>query len=235
MQARPTLVRDAVRAWPAAGTWTPAYLARVAPEWRVPVTRLDGLHVAFDRERGLRRTRRPLGELVALLEGGDGYVMAPLDELPAALRGDVGEPELCAGASWRSSKLWISPRGAVTPLHFDVAHNLHAVLHGRKRFVLFARSDFRALYPEPIWSGVPNFSRVDLSRVDEARFPRFRRARPIVITVEAGDAIVIPGGVWHHVTSEREAVSVSFWWARGAHALVARAADWWKRVRGLST
>jgi Cupin-like domain len=231
----PCVVRGAVAAWPAVGRWSPEYLASAAPEWRVPVARVEAERVAIDRRRGLHVSMLPLRDFVAsFADAAAGYAMAPLDALPPALARDLGEPDLCRAARWRSAKLWISARGVVTPLHFDVAHNFHAVLHGRKRFLLYPRADWFALYPESIASGAPNFSRVDPLRADYARFPRLRRARPLECTLEAGDALCIPGGVWHHVTSERDSVSVNFWWARGLHALAAGAADWLKRARGLS-
>ena len=227
---QPLVLRGALRGWRAVGRWSPSYLATAAPEWRVPVAELRGGKLVLDRQRGLQLVRRPLGEIV---ERFDGYAMPALDELPAALRADIGEPAVCQGAPWRSAKLWVAAPGAVTPLHFDVAHNVHALLHGRKRFLLYPRTDWFRLYPEPLASGVPNFSRVDPTG-DPGRFPRFRRARPLTCTLESGDALLIPGGVWHHVTSETETVAVNFWWARGLHALAAGLADRLKRRRGLS-
>jgi hypothetical protein len=233
--SEPWVWRGAVRRWPACGRWTARALADAAPTWQVPVAALDDGRLALDRRRGLVLASRPLGGVVGpagLLPGG--HVMAPLDTLPPALAAALDEPTLVRGARWRSGKLWMAPAGTVTPLHFDVAHNFHALLSGRKRFLLFRRRDWPRLYPEPLTSGVPNFSRVDPLRPDLARFPRFAAARPVEYTLEAGDALVLPGGVWHHVTTERDSVAVSFWWARGLHALAAAAADRAKRGRRLS-
>lgn len=223
----PRLLRGAVRAWPAVGRWSAEWLAGAHPDWEVPVGATARGQLALDRRLTLRMQRQPLPEALAA-----GYVMAPLDELPPALRAAVAEPALVRGARWRSGKLWISARDTVTPLHFDVAHNFHALVSGRKRFRLYRRADWCALYPQPPWSGLPNFSRVDPERVDGA-FPRFARARPLLFTLEPGDALVIPGGVWHHVTSELDSVSVNFWWARGLHARLAAGTDALKRWRGL--
>ena len=150
------------------------------------------------------------------------------------MRADVPVPEPCRGAPWSSGKLWVSPAGAISPLHFDVADNLHAQLAGRKRFLAFERGRFATMYPEPPWSPVPNFSRVDPLSPDLTRFPRFRRAAPLAATLAPGDVVFLPARTWHHVTSEEASISVNFWWARGALAWLARGADAWKRARGLS-
>jgi ribosomal protein L16 Arg81 hydroxylase len=160
--------------------------------------------------------------------------MAPLDALPPDLRAEVVLPAPCRGAAWASSKLWVSPAGAISPLHFDIANNLHAQLHGTKRFLVFERGHPLTMYPEPPWSSVPNCSRVDPEAPDLDRFPRFRDAAPLYCTLSPGDIVFLPTRTWHHVTSLATSISFNFWWANGTLAWLARAADALKRARGIN-
>jgi hypothetical protein len=231
----PGVLRGAARAWPALMRWTVTGLRERLGDLPLPTARVRGrrLHV---NQRGVDLDVRPAAEvLAAILRGEDGvYLMAPFSTLPAAVRADIPVPAPCRGAPWSSGKVWVSPAGAVSPLHFDVADNLHVQLGGVKRFLVFERGRFATMYPERPWSPVPNFSRVDPLAPDLARFPRFRRAVPLTATLAPGDAVFLPALTWHHVTSEEASLSVNFWWAHGALAWMARAADAWKRVRGLS-
>ncbi|MFN8641299.1 MAG: cupin-like domain-containing protein [Candidatus Binatia bacterium] len=183
----------------------------------------------------MRRTEpRPLGELLAQLGGAAAsslYMMARADELPRAWRERVTTPAHCAGAPWLSQKLWISPAGTVTLTHRDAADNVHVQLIGCKRFTLFAPGDSARLYPNSLFSGVPNGCGVDVEAPDLARHPRFRDAQPYVAALAPGDAIYIPRGAWHHVRTVADSLSTNFWWARGANLPLVVAADLFKRLR----
>jgi lysine-specific demethylase 8 len=231
----PCVLRGGADGWPARGRWTPDHLRATYPDAIATVARLEGGgRLKTDARQGVVLAPMRLADFIASLERGApaGYLMAPLDALPAELREDIEVPEPCRGAPWLSSKLWVSPGGAVSPLHFDVANNLHAQILGAKRFLLFPPG--APVYPEPLWSSVPNFSRVDPIRPDLSRFPRFRRAAPLECRLSPGDVVFIPSRYWHHVTTEEVSISVNFWWARGALAAAARAADWLKRARAIS-
>jgi [protein]-arginine 3-hydroxylase / protease len=230
------VLRGAASGWPAFDRWTLASLRERLGERPVPSARLRGRRLQVDRRRGIDLRAQPAAEVLAGIERGDhgAYLMAPLDALPAELRAEVVVPAPCRGAAWVSSKLWVSPAGAISPLHFDMAHNLHAQIHGTKRLLVFERGRPWEMYPEPPWSPVPNFSRVDPEAPDLDRFPRFRNAAPLTCTLSPGDVVFLPARAWHHVTSLATSISVNFWWANGALAWLVRAADALKRARGIS-
>jgi hypothetical protein len=229
------VMRGGASDWPALTRWTLAGLRERLGDLPLPTARLRGRTLGVNR-RGVELALRPASEVLAAIERGEdgAYLMAPLDALPAAVRADVPVPGPCRGAPWSSGKLWVSPAGAISPLHFDVANNLHAQLGGAKRFLTFERGRFGVMYPEPPWSPVPNFSRVDPLSPDLARFPRFRRAVPRSTQLAPGDVLFLPARTWHHVVSEEASISVNFWWAHGALAWFSRGADAWKRLRGIS-
>jgi hypothetical protein len=231
---RPVVLDGVSEGWPARG-WSMASLAEGAGDVPLPVaaTRDGALHV--DMERGLVFHARTLGDFVRTLDGApDGYLIAPLASLPDRLRRDLPEPAFCRDAAWRSGKLWIGAAGVVSALHFDLADNLHTVLSGRKRFLLFAPDESPRLYPCGLRSGMPNGAHVDPERPDLRRFPRYAGARPLVAEVGPGETLYIPRGVWHHVRTLEPTVSVNWWWARGARAALVAGADLFKRLRGIS-
>jgi hypothetical protein len=66
------------------------------------------------------------------------------------------------------------------------------------------------------------------------KFPRWNDAHPVIAELSAGDALYIPSRCWHHVRTLEASIAVNTWFASGPNALAARAADLFKRVRGLS-
>lgn len=237
--ARPVVLTDMASEWPALARWSFASLAEDHRDARVIVARTRGGAVITDPSRGVLGDPTTLGGFLASIGAGGsvdsvGYLMVRLDELPPALQREAPLPVYCERAGWRSSKLWISAPGTTSALHFDLADNLHTVIAGRKRFLLYSPADSACVYPRGLWSSIPNGARVDPEAPDHARFPRLARARPLIAELGPGDTLYIPRGFWHHVRSIEASISVNAWWASGARAALVRAADTIKRIRGIS-
>lgn len=116
-----------------------------------------------------------------------------------------------AGAYHPVAQLWAGVRrehALVTPLHCDVAASFLAQIHGRKKFWLFAPWQHELLYPI---GGFNTYQPccVDAAQPDLDRFPRFAQARPIEVTIEPGDLLVIPTGWYHCVWALDDVISVS--------------------------
>jgi lysine-specific demethylase 8 len=158
-------------------------------------------------------------------------MMAQLEDLPATWRERITPPAYCADAPWLSSKVWLSPAGTVTQTHRDAADNLHVQLLGSKRFTLFDATQSACLYPNSLFSNVPNGCQVDPEAPDLVRHPRFREAQAERAELTPGDAIYIPRGTWHHVRTIDDSLSTNFWWARGARLPLVVGADLFKRLR----
>jgi hypothetical protein len=190
--------------------------------------------VTADPRRGVQTEPRVLAELLEQL-GADGapslYMMARLQELPAAWRERITTPPYCADAPWLASKVWLSPASTVTMTHRDAADNLHLQLLGSKRFTLFDPAQSSRLYPNSLFSSVPHGCKVDLEAPDLTRYPRFRDAQADRAELAPGDGIYIPRGTWHHVRTMADSLSVNFWWARGARLPLVAGADLFKRLR----
>ena len=113
-------------------------------------------------------------------------------------------------------RIWIG-NAIQVHTHCDFSNNIACVLAGRRRFTLFPPEQLPNLYPAPMditLAGVP-VSMVPLQNPDFERYPRFHRALAAAQTIEldAGDALFIPYGWWHHVESLLPFnVLVNYWW-----------------------
>lgn len=217
--------------------WSFSELRDALGDLEVPVHVTRAGVVTPDRRLGVPTEPRPLGDVLEELGGGRApslYMMARVDELPATLRDRVATPVYCAGASWMSRKLWLSPTGTVTMLHRDAADNLHIQLIGSKRFTLIDSKQSARLYPNSLLDSVPNGCKADLDAPDFARHPRFSDVEMEQTDLEPGDAVYIPRGSWHHVRTVADSLSANFWWATGARLPLVAAADLFKRLRGIS-
>jgi ribosomal protein L16 Arg81 hydroxylase len=98
-------------------------------------------------------------------------------------------------------RIFIGPKGAVTPLHDDVwgTHAWLAELVGRKRWILFSPDQRELLYDYKVKPDKPDFE----------RFPLFRKAKPLEATIGPGDIIFVPGGWPHYVISLDPTISLT--------------------------
>ena len=86
-------------------------------------------------------------------------------------------------------RIFIGPKGALTPLHQDIwgTHAWLSQLVGRKRWILIPPDQANLLYDHRVQPDGPDFE----------RFPLFRKATPIECTLRPGETIFVPSQ-WHH-------------------------------------
>jgi hypothetical protein len=114
--------------------------------------------------------------------------------------------------------LWLQGSGNRTHLHYDFADNVHFLIQGKKRFVVFPPDQFANLYPARDYEALPanvpsNWSLVDAFRVDHARFPLFADAKSLTIELRGGDTLYLPRYWWHYVaTEDGPSCGINFWW-----------------------
>jgi hypothetical protein len=101
------------------------------------------------------------------------------------------------------------PGGKFPIAHIDLFHTNAWItqLYGKKNFIVFPRGQDEFLYPN---SENPLVSDVNIFHPDYEKHPAFRKATPIVITVEKGETIFIPWGIWHSSESLTPSISVIF-------------------------
>lgn len=224
---RPVVLTGVTDHW-LARAWTPAYLKDVCGDVDVTI-------------RGGRGSRIPIADLPLAAyidwlqwhsEGGSApackpnvlwdydraHAVKPIVGYSKALRSrlaaDVDFAPLCP-TGYRSSQVtfWISCAGSITPMHYDTwGINLFAQIYGRKRFVLADQSQSRRLYPSQVYDPqMAVFSRVDIDSPDHKKFPDYRRARTIEVTLSPGEVLLLPRNLWHDVTSLDASISVNAW------------------------
>ena len=233
---RPVILTGAANDWPARKLWTPELLAARFGDRIVPAIRTVG-GTLYDPQKGLNYEEVRLGHFARDVSAKPGphplYVVFRVHEKLPELMNDVTLPAYCGTPPWLRSRFWFGAEGTKGPFHRDLPYNLYAQVHGRKRFVLLDPwQGFRV--PRHAWhSGVPNYSPVDAEVPDLKLFPRFEKAPLMVADLEPGDLFYIPPMWWHQARALSLSISLNLWWATGAMAQAARAAEWFMRVRQL--
>lgn len=103
-------------------------------------------------------------------------------------------------------RLWLSPRNAVSPLHWDVSSSVLAVLSGVKTFHFWSPEEtFGKLEPRGEWSLLRRRCAADPTTPTKEGKGR-RRCPPATLraVVRAGDAVAFPPFWAHHVLSHSE-------------------------------
>lgn len=216
MAAKPVVVSGAMSEWKAFHSWTPAFLEAKAGHATVPAFTLPDDQPAGrffyggENQFGERNMR----DCLRMLRGAESRVYVagvPIARYLPMLEEDFAVPEFLGRPKQVKTALWVSGANSSGPLHYDLDDNVHALVGGRKRFLLFDYREARGLYPNPAFSTFPHYSRVDTVDPDYARHPRFREARGYEVILDPGDMLYIPTGCWHQATTLEPSIAVTFW------------------------
>lgn len=235
----PVVLVGLAREW-ASSRWTLPWFRERYGDVEVPVKRCHGDVRLSDPLSHLPRRfseRRPLGALIdEMLEGrvppGTNITDANLRAVGADLEADIAPihrqlaappwlPEGIARRLFLDPGLWFAAPGTLTLTHFDRQENINVQITGTKRWLLFSPDQSPALYANRGGTSTALFSPCDIDLPDFDRFPRLADAVRLEATLEAGDAIFVPAGYWHHVRTIETSINVNFWWwaARCVRAL----------------
>ena len=122
--------------------------------------------------------------------------------------GMLGPASLVDPSSVRERNVWAG-RCVTSRIHFDGLDNLHYVLAGRKRVRLWSPWDTASLAPRGVQQ-LPVESLAGSSLApDLVKAPRFLEADMYEAVVQPGDAIFIPAGWWHEVSTNEPSHSAS--------------------------
>ena len=208
---RPVVIVDAIGEWRARSAWTFDFFKSRYGDDRVLVYGYRG-----------KKYRPEDASRMSLAEYIDGVVSKDWETFPYYIRDNwamlTAHPELSADYrypkyffDWYSllpgfmrmpyPRIFIGPKGAVTPLHMDIwrTHAWLSQLVGRKRWLLFPPEQNRLLY---------NYD-VDPISPDLERFPLYRQARPFECIIGPGDTVFVPSGWAHWVESLDAGISLS--------------------------
>jgi hypothetical protein len=234
---RPVIIAGLVDRWRLTRQWSLDRFAHTYKGSRVVCvkSRPDG-HLADSETGPVCFERIAVPEFVRALRTDPttpNYMSAPLANFPPSFHEEFSKPPYCVDALSCRPQVWVGRAGTLSPLHFDVAENLFAQVHGRKRFVIYPPAQRRYLYPYPPWSRMAVLSRVNPEAPDLQRFPLFAKTRPVGCILHAGELLFLPSGWWHQVRALDESVSMSFWY--GGLKVVAYncAVSLFRRLRGM--
>ena len=108
--------------------------------------------------------------------------------------------------------LWLGSGGQITPLHFDEQENLNGTIRGRKRWLLFPRSEARSLLlPGHDGRGSILSSLEMLSR--DGSWHGGPVTQAFYCETAPGQMLYLPAGYLHQVYSSNEPnIAVNFWY-----------------------
>jgi ribosomal protein L16 Arg81 hydroxylase len=208
---KPVVILDAIDDWQARKTWTFEFFASRYGSDSVQTYCYKG-----DKYKPQDAVQMSLAKYI------QGVTTSDWKSFPYYIRDNwallIAHPELAADYRYpkyfydwfallpsfmrlRYPRIFIGPKGAVTPLHVDIwgTHAWLSQLVGRKRWILFPPDQASLLY---------NYT-VDPDRPDFERFPLYRNARPVECTIGPGETIFVPGGWAHWVVSLDATISLS--------------------------
>jgi len=212
----PLVIRDALRDWKLFNLDRQASLEHFA-ELQGITRHGDYVKKTFSTERDFRSTsmadfinsldnpRPPTEQSAPPAYMGNNIVPAQLLEL-------IQHPPYFDRSLYIAPRIWIGPKGTLTPLHRDDSDNLFAQVWGHKSFILAAPHHRPAL---GTWSTAPKggLDGCDFNpdAPDYQRFPHARNVTFLRVLLEAGDLLFLPEGWFHQVESVSTSLSVNFW------------------------
>lgn len=212
---RPVILQGLMDTWPALSRWTFPWLRE---EFGTNDVEIHGNRAADENyERNFRAGRRTVrfADFVTVLENdketNDVYLVGRnhLLDRPEfrCLLDDIANPDGFLDASSMAPRLWMGPRGTLTPLHYDRGSVLLGQVRGRKQFKLIAPFHLPLLYNDPstCYSDVPLDRPVDLER-----YPLMREVPIIEAILHPGEFLLIPAAWWHWVRALDASVSLTF-------------------------
>jgi hypothetical protein len=209
----PVVLTDTFEKWPALGRWSPASLKERFGSAVVEVTtgrdEDPATHTHFKEPSTLMR----LGDFCdrVLTAGPTNALYLISDDFDASrgvlagLLSDIGpgHPYIDDERDGKRVLLWFGPQGTVTPLHHDTKNVFLCQAFGRKRVILFPRSEL------PLSGALPNslYAPIDLR---SQPFPELADALRKEVTLSPGEALFIPVGCFHQVYALDVSISLGF-------------------------
>lgn len=215
----PAIITNCMDQWPAMTKWPqPTYLIDVAGERMVPIE-IGSHYTNDDWAQDMVKLKDFLRRQFANDDSDEIEYLAQhnlFDQIPQ-LQADLPMPEYCcitendAQAISVDTKIWLGPKGTISPMHHDPKHNLLSQIFGHKRIILAAPYATPHLYPHEN-DMLANTSQVDAEHLDFVRFPLTSNVKFYELTLYRGEMLYIPPKWWHYVRSLEKSLSVSFWW-----------------------
>lgn len=219
-QSKPLILTSEISDWPAARVWTLDYFKEQLGDETIRVECLPEQR-SSDAQYYLKHVSRESVTIKQYLDndGEDNkhYYAAQigLKSVNVDLLKQLGEfpywPKLLRKITRGAPNLWLAKKGCCSALHFDFAPNFFVQIAGRKRWVVFPKSQLNDVYLPSKLRG-RHFSPIDMQNPDMQSYPRFLDTTPMEFVLEPGETLYIPAGCAHFVESLDDSIGVNFFW-----------------------
>ncbi len=192
---QPVVITGAIDHWKAIGRWSPDYFAEHLGNEKLPVSICEeeppeGGPVPPELLMKSKIVKMLIKDYLAEMATGSRKTYVPgmplKSNLPMLLD-DIDTPPYREEGSTASPRIWFGSR-VIGPLHYDPTNNL--------------------------FSTIPQMSQASINQPDYARFPRLRKAAPLIADLAPGDLLFLPAGWWHQVTTPTPTISIDFPWQK---------------------
>jgi hypothetical protein len=213
---KPVKIESLAAEWPAVAKWSPEYLAENFGNVEIEVSIGREQDPSHELNREQHRATLPMTDYVARIRNGgstNDYYLGARNEalkLPGLfpLLRDLGGYEGVLDPSelkHHYKKLWFGPAGTVTQWHHDRSNIFFVQIYGSKRIQMAPSWQLPRMRNE-----IANLSAADCSydTIMQTALPSDVSVHDVV--ARPGDAVFIPVGWWHRVTSLEASITVTF-------------------------
>lgn len=209
-QAKPVVMEELTRDWPAREKWSMDYFKSVAGEKIIPL--YDSQPSRNRKHQHAPAASMPLSDYLDLLEKGENdlrmFFFNLLSEAPV-LTQDFAFPDIGLKLFKKLPVLFMGGKGAKVQMHFDIdmADILLCHFGGKKRVLLFPPEQTPYLYHVPF--SFSSLFDVDYDNPDYEKYPALRHLQGEVAELNHGDVLYIPPGYWHYIVYEEISFSMA--------------------------
>ncbi|MFT6779115.1 MAG: ribosomal protein L16 Arg81 hydroxylase [Paraglaciecola sp.] len=214
LDKQPIIYRNISNDWSAVRHWSPNYFKQACPD--IDIT------VKYFKPKGVEVKHSTMSEYVDLLDANLGNSKTlKAEEVPYCHDIPIfwQAPQLIQDVetfpvnalpkfyqqNWQQFvQFFMSPAGAVTPLHFDTlrSQNLFFQIKGEKCFSLIPWKD-RAKCLRRGW----RWFDFDPEDKNQLALPEFSDVEIVKVNIKEGDVLYIPAGMLHHVRTLEDSIS----------------------------
>lgn len=196
---KPLLMKGFAKKWPAYEKWNLEYIREKAGDQTVPI--YDNKPADADKSSDTPATHMRMRDYIDAITSGPSdlriffYIIT--DRLPELLK-DFVYPDLGMKFFKRLPTLFFGGSEAHVLMHYDVdlGDFIHIHFGGKKRILLFDQKQSKALYKVPL--SVHTIEEIDYENPDYEKYPALKKAEGYEVFMEHGDALYIPGAMWHY-------------------------------------
>ncbi|MGH1439655.1 MAG: cupin-like domain-containing protein [Cellvibrionaceae bacterium] len=201
--AKPVILSDATRDWPAKEKWDIDYLSDVAGDKVVPV--YSSRRAEGKSHQHAAAANMKMSEYLKLLKQGENdlrmFFYNILHGAPVLTK-DFSYPKIGLWFFKRLPVLFVGGKGARVQMHYDIDLSDLLLCHfgGKKHVLLIPPEQTPYMYKVPY--SFSTLYDVDFENPDFTKHPALKHLNAYSAVLNHGDALYIPSGYWHYIIYE---------------------------------